>query len=208
MKEALTLQLSTSRRVQALEAVEKAVACNPDNAEMKRKARDLRKLAGGGVSRAKADKENQVSSNHADAPQPLTPSLEERPPLKVKPPGCAAGSIVCCFAREYALASRNFTCCMHSLHHYCAALASSVTAGGLGTASQSGLHVTKCLLWVCLCNTSGVAHLPVCPEAQSLRCRLRSRQHRAWETAMSCFNSSRSAWREHVPASLRRPCTS
>ena len=50
MKEALTLQLSTSRRVQALEAVEKAVACNPDNAEMKRKARDLRKLAGGGVS--------------------------------------------------------------------------------------------------------------------------------------------------------------
>lgn len=107
--------------MQALEAVEKAVACNPDNAEMKRKARDLRKLAGGGVSRAKADKENQVSSNHADAPQPQTPSLEERPPLKVKPPGCAAGSIVCCFAREYALASRNFTCCMHSLHHSCCA---------------------------------------------------------------------------------------
>ena len=122
--------------MQALEAVEKAVACNPDNAEMKRKARDLRKLAGVGVSRAKADKENQVSSNHADAPQPQTPSLGERPPLKVTAPcNCDAGSIVCCFAHTHALAGRSFTCCVHSLHHSCAVMASSVKAGSLGVAS-------------------------------------------------------------------------
>ena len=37
----------------------------------------------------KADKENQVSGNHADAQQSQTPSLEERPPLKVTAPAAA-----------------------------------------------------------------------------------------------------------------------
>ena len=93
MRWALDAVASHMRCVQALEAVEKAVACNPDNGEMKRKARDLRKLAGAGISRIKADKENQVSSNHADAQQPQTPSLEERPPLKVTAPCCCDAAL-------------------------------------------------------------------------------------------------------------------
>ena len=108
---------------QALEAVEKAVECNPDNAEMRRKARDLRKLAGVSVSRPEAGKENQVSSNHADAQQPQTPSLEERAPLKVTAHcGCDAGSIVCCCVHEDALAGHDSTCHIQSLHQSCAVI--------------------------------------------------------------------------------------
>ena len=69
--------------VQALEAVEKALACNPSNTEMQRKARDLRKrTGGGGTSATKADKEND-SSRQAIKTAKALPQAQDRQPLKV-----------------------------------------------------------------------------------------------------------------------------
>ena len=68
---------------QALEAVEKALACNPSNTEMQRKARDLRKkTGGGGANTTKADKENNSSRQAAKNAKALS-QAQDRQPLKV-----------------------------------------------------------------------------------------------------------------------------
>ena len=71
--------------VQALEAVEKALACNPDNIEMQRKARDLQKKTGVGASQAKAGKENQTSQQQATGESKGSSQTQERQSLKVFP---------------------------------------------------------------------------------------------------------------------------
>ena len=68
--------------MQALEAVGKALACNPDNAETRRKARDLRKLAGGGHCQPTADKENQ-SNSEGNTPMRAASQAQARQPLEV-----------------------------------------------------------------------------------------------------------------------------
>ena len=69
--------------MQALDAVVKALACNPSNIEMQRKARDLRKKIGGGsTSLTKADKENdgrQQSIKDTEAAS----QAQRQQPLKV-----------------------------------------------------------------------------------------------------------------------------
>ncbi len=69
---------------QALEAVEKALACNPSNVEMQRKARDLRKktTGGGSAGLAKADKENESSQQAAKGAEGAS-QAQQRQPLKV-----------------------------------------------------------------------------------------------------------------------------
>lgn len=69
--------------MQALEAVVKALACNPGNTEMQRKAHDLRKRTGGGsASLTKADKENDSRQQFMKSTQAAT-QAQQRQPLKV-----------------------------------------------------------------------------------------------------------------------------
>ena len=70
---------------QALEAVEKALACNPDNIEMQRKARDLRKKMGVGAGQTKAGKENQTSQQQVTGESEGSSQTQERQSLKVVP---------------------------------------------------------------------------------------------------------------------------
>ena len=71
--------------MQALEAVEKALACNPSNSEMQRKARDLRRKTGGSrTSLPEADKENHsCRQNNKESEGPS--QAQDRQPLKVTP---------------------------------------------------------------------------------------------------------------------------
>ena len=71
--------------LQALEAVEQALACNPDNIEMQRKARDLQKKMGMGASQTKAGKENQTSQQQATGESEGSSQTQKPQSLKVFP---------------------------------------------------------------------------------------------------------------------------